>query len=114
MGATAAMMAAIAAAHAQRVQEITDAFRIAGATAPDRARSLAALGVQHTAEAEELAQAGVLVSGRASGTWYLDEAAIVARRDAGTKTPRWLLVVIIILAAVGVAAVGMLLASRQQ
>ncbi len=113
MGGAGAIVAAIAAAHAQRVQEITDAFRVAGATAPDRAQSLAALGVQHTAESEELARAGVLVPGRASGTWYLDEAAVVARRQAGTRTPRWVLVVMLVLVVVGAVAAGVLLASRK-
>lgn len=114
MGGAGAVVAAIAAAHAQRVQEITDAFRVAGATAPDRARSLASLGVEGNEVIDELARAGVLVSGRASGTWYLDEAAVVARRQAGARTPRWLLLVIIILAVLGAIAVGVLVAGRQQ
>lgn len=106
--------ALIFAAHARRVQEITDAFRVAGATAPDRAQSLAALGIEHIADAEQLAQAGVLVPGRASGTWYLDETAVVARRRAGSRTPRWVLVLLLVLAVLGAIAAGVLVASRQQ
>lgn len=112
MGATAATIAVIAAAHAQRVQEVTDAFRLAGATAPDRAQSLEALGVQHVAEAEQLAQSGVLVSGPRGGTWYLSEAALVAQREAAAQTPRWLLVVIVVLVAIGAVAIGLLVARR--
>lgn len=114
MGGAGAVVAAIAAAHAQRIQEITDTFRVAGVTAPDRARSLAALGIPHAAEAEELARAGVLVPGPGSGSWYLDEAAVVARRQAGARTPRWVLVVLLVLAVLGAVAAGVLLAGRNQ
>jgi hypothetical protein len=79
----AAAVAALAAQqHALQVQEVTDAFRLAGATAPERARTLAELRVAHAATAESLVKAGLLRPGAAAGAWYLDEAAVVAHRGA--------------------------------
>jgi hypothetical protein len=113
MSAGGALVAIMAAAHARRLQDVTDAFRLGDATAPERARSLEALGVAHAAEAAELADAGVLVPGRAAGTWYLSEAAVVARRRSKGGAPRRVLVVILILTAVMAVAAGVLLASRR-
>jgi hypothetical protein len=113
MAGGGALVAIMAAAHAQRVQAVMDAFRLAGATAPERARSLAALGLTHTAEAAELANAGVLVRGPGRDSWYLSEAAVVARRKAGRHSHRTaLLVLILLLVATGAVAVGMLLRNR--
>ena len=85
----AAAVAALAAQqHALQVQEVTDAFRLAGATAPERARTLAELRVAHAATAESLAKAGLLRPGAAAGTWYLDEAAVVAQRQARARRGR--------------------------
>ena len=109
---TGGALVAIIAAHARRTQEVTDAFRLAGATAPDRARSLAELGVRHAAEADELARAGVLVRGPRGDTWYLSEAAVVARRQTGARASRWVLVVAAVLLALGAVALGVLLADR--
>jgi hypothetical protein len=103
----------MAAAHAQRVQAITDTFRLAGATAPDRARSLAALALQDTAETAELARAGVLVAGDRPHTWYFSEAAAVARRDVGGRTTRRVLVVALLLTAVLALLAGVLIATRR-
>ena len=114
MSGGGALVAIMAAAHAQRVQAVTDAFRLAGATAPERARSLQALGVVHAAEAAELANAGVLVRGSGRDTWYLSEAAIVARRDAGARmSARALVLVVLLLAVVAAVGVGVLLAKRR-
>ena len=113
MAGGGALVAIMVAAHAQRVQEVTDAFRLGDATAPERARSLEALGVAHAAEAAELAGAGVLVPGPAAGTWYLSEAAVVARRQGdGTASRRVVVVTLILAAAVAVVA-GVLLAVRR-
>ena len=113
MSTGGALVAVMAAARAQRLQDVTDAFRLGDATAPQRARSLEALGVAHAAEAAELADAGVLVPGPAAGTWYLSEAAVVAQRRSGGRATRRALVVVLLLTAVMVAAAGVLLASRR-
>ena len=82
----AAAVAALAAQeHERRVQEVTDAFRLAGATAPARARSLAELRVDHADAAESLVAARLLQPGSAPDTWYLDEAAVIAQREARAR-----------------------------
>ena len=95
----------MAAQHAQRVQEVTDAFRLADATAPARARTLAELQIAHAAEVEELARAGVLVQGPRRDSWYLSEAAVVARRRGAGRLPRKIVVLLLVLA--GLLAVGL-------
>lgn len=82
MSAAGSLVAIIAAQRAQRLREVTDAFRLAGATAPERARPLAALGLGHADGFEALARDGVLLPGPDGDTWYLSEAAAIARRDA--------------------------------
>ncbi|GLC24673.1 hypothetical protein [Roseisolibacter agri] len=113
MAGGGAVVAIIAAAHAQRVQAVTDAFRLAGATAPERARPLAALGVGHESVVDELARAGVLLRGPGGDTWYLSEAAVVARRDARRNVPRVVLAIIAILVGVAVFLVGTLMRRAQ-
>lgn len=83
-----AFVAIAAAAHAKRVQDVVDAFRLADATAPARARSLADLAVVRDGVVDELSRANVLVPGAQAGTWYLSETAVVARRDAQSHTGR--------------------------
>ena len=70
-------MLASRAAHAQ--QRHLDAFRQAGATAPERAQPLAALGVAADSAFERLTAAG-LVRDAGGGRFYLDEVAVIARR----------------------------------
>jgi hypothetical protein len=77
-----AVVAAAAAAHRKRLQRILDAFRIAGATASDRALTLERLGLQECRELDELQGLRVIVPGAGSSTWYLSEGAYVAHRDA--------------------------------
>ena len=114
MAGGGALVAILAAAHAQRVQAVTDAFRLAGATAPERARTLDALGVAHAAEAAELARLGILVPGPGRDSWYLSEAAVVARRAAGARIgSRALVLIILLLVVVGAVAVGVLLRNRR-
>lgn len=106
------MVAILAAAHAQRLQEVTDAFRLADATAPARARALAELQVAHVAEAEELARAGVLVRGPARDSWYLSEAAVVARRHASARSSSKVIVLLCVVAGLVAVGLGVLLAMR--
>ena len=77
-----AVVAAAAAARRQRLERVLDGFRVAGATAPERGRSLANLGLAPSAEVEELMRAGVIVAGDQRSTWYLNEGAYVAFRDS--------------------------------
>jgi len=102
MGASVA--AAAAAAKRRQRERILDGFRLADATAPDRARSLAALGLDDDGEMEELMRDGVICSGHQRSTWYLNEAAFIALRDS---RPRQVLrVVLAIVVAVLVILVG--------
>jgi hypothetical protein len=114
MAGGGALVAILVAARAQRLQAVTDAFRVAGATAPERARTLAALGVAQAEEVAELARVGVLVPGPERDRWYLSEAAVVARRAAGARSgSRTLVLILLLLAVVGAVAVGVLLANRR-
>jgi DNA-binding IclR family transcriptional regulator len=61
---------------------IVDAFRLADATAPERAQTLDLLGVTRSRELNELSESGVLVPGPGSGSWYLSERAYITHRDA--------------------------------
>lgn len=102
MGAVGgAVGGAVAAAHAERGERVTDAFRLADATKPDRARTLAELKIEDLhREVRDMTGDGVLLPGARAGSWYLSEAAFVAHREAESrKTVR----VILILAALGVA-----------
>lgn len=112
MAAGGAVVAIIAAEHARRMQEVTDAFRVAGATAPERARSLEELNLAHVASgAEALARDGVLLPGRGHDTWYLSEAAVVARRRARARMPRpAVLLLAVLLLATGAILMGVVMA----
>ena len=89
-----AVIAAAAAAHTRRVRTLVDAFRLAGATAPERARTPESIGAARGAVFDELVRDGVLVAGPGAGTWYLGEAAYVARRDSRSARARRALVLV--------------------
>ncbi len=128
-GAMVAIHAAVAAAQAKT--RALDAFRVHDATAPDRARTLAEIGLAEQGNAvAELIEAGVIrgVDSRGRLTvfgdsvdrvaaYYLDEVAYIAHRDGkGRKTSRkeaGLIVLILLLAGVAVAALGLLLAANR-
>ena len=107
MGASAgAVAAAMAAAHAERIRNILDAYRTAPATTRVAARSPTELGLgDHQDALEELISAKVLVPGERAGTWYLDEKAYIAYRSRGEGRQRIVLVVIAALVAVLIAVV---------
>ena len=106
-GAMIAIHAAAAAAKAR--SDVLDAFRVRGATAPDRARPLYDLGLAlDNAALREFFAAGILrgvdargravMAGEMSGAgdrFYLDEAAFIAERDgtAGTVRSRQVLLI---------------------
>jgi hypothetical protein len=100
-----AVAAAAAAAHTKRVQMILDAFRVAGATAPERARPLEQLGLERSSELEDLIKHQVLVATSHGGAWYLSESAYIARRDSDASQTRR-----IVAFALAVALVGAMLA----
>ena len=100
-----AAVAAAAAAHRKRVQTILDAFRLADATAPDRARSLEQLGLERNDEVEEFIEQQVVVSVPRGGGWYLNESAYIAQRDAGN--PQLRRVLLVVAAAIAAAIVAL-------
>jgi hypothetical protein len=76
----------IAAASQQRELERTlECFRVADATAPDRAQTLDNLRLSDTAIVRRLAKAGVLLVGPVPGRMYLSEAAYATYRRGGNK-----------------------------
>jgi hypothetical protein len=79
MGGGAAV--AVIAARQRRIQEIVDAFRLADATAADRARSLDTLGLPHNGELQSLIVEGVLMPGAREGTYYLSEIGYIYKRE---------------------------------
>ena len=98
------MIAATAAAKRRRTSAIVDAFRLAGATAPERAASTEGLGLRGSRELEDLVTNGVIVAGSRAGTWYLSEAAYVEHRDARpARALRVLALVVLALTILGVA-----------
>ena len=107
-----AVAAAIMAAKAKRVQNIVDAFRVADATAPDRARSLAELGVVHDREADELTGDGALVAGKRANTWYLHEAGYIARRESQSRAAVRAVVIVVAIVALVLAVVAFGLSAR--
>ena len=102
----AGSMAAAAKAHAK----VLDGFRVPGATAPERARPLADLGLADDDRIlAQLVKAGVVRGVDARGrptvlgddlnrtaAYYLDEAAFVAHRDARSKSDSRLAVLVVI------------------
>ena len=86
MGAsTTSIIAVVAAAHARRLRETMDAFRLADATAPERAKPLEEIGARHQHEIDTLARDGILVQEPGGGGWWLSERAYITRRDRQPK-----------------------------
>lgn len=93
----------IAAAAAAAERRHLDALRVAGATAPARARPPEELGLARDDAFARLAKRGVLREA-GNGAVYLDEAALIAHRDR--RPPR--AVVVLLLAGLLIMA-GLLL-----
>ena len=98
---------AMAAARARRVRDVMDAFRLADATAPDRARSLDEIGITAPAEVAMLSEAGIVVQDPRSGGWWLSESAYIAHRDQQPKKAVRVLLVLITIALI-IVAFGMI------
>ena len=77
-----AVIAAAAGARRRRLAAVVQAFRAAGATAPDRALPLDEMLTGHAGEISRLANVGVLVTGPGDERWYLDEAAYASWQEA--------------------------------
>lgn len=103
---TGAMIAAAAAAKRRRTNAILDAFRLAGATVPERAASTEGMGLSSSRELDDLVTSGVIVAGSRPGTWHLSEAAYVAHRDA--RPARALRVLALVLFALTILGVALL------
>jgi hypothetical protein len=126
-GALIAAHAANAAAAKSR-EKVLDAFRMQGATAPERARPLAELGLPNDEKAfGTFVAAGVIrgVDSRGRPTvigdavnrtvaYYLDEPAFVAQRDqkTGGRQRRVILIVLLVFLAINILMLGVVLALR--
>ena len=109
---TGAVIAAAAAAKRQRTNAILDAFRLAGATAPERSASTEGLGLSGSRELDDLVSNGVIVAGSRPDTWHLNEAAYVAHRDA--RPARALRVLALVLFALTILGVALLIGIVEQ
>jgi hypothetical protein len=72
--------AVVAASGARAVSNVLTAFRLADATAPARARPLAALGVRPSRTVAKLERVGAIRPGTEPATCYLDERAWLAHQ----------------------------------
>jgi hypothetical protein len=100
MAAGGGAVGAIIAAKQLRVQRVVDAFRLADATAPDRARRLEDLGLVDGNETRDLIVEAVLLPGPRDGTYYLSEAGMIYRRD-DRKGLKALIIVMLVVLAIG-------------
>lgn len=105
------LIAAQSAQQQKAERALIDAFRIADATAADRAQSLSRIGVERTDVLTRLEAQGVLRS-VARDRYYLDEAAVVARRARSVgPSARRIIFVLALLAAV-LVAIGLIMATQ--
>ncbi len=87
---TAGIIAAAGAgagAAAKQMADTLERFRVADATAADRAQSLESLGLQHMGVVSRLIAAGVILPGTRAARFYLSEVAFAAyrRRQVGQQ-----------------------------
>lgn len=102
-----AVVAIIAAARAKRIEDILDAYRVAGATSADRAVEPASLGLtEHESEVADFLDDGVLVATR-GGAMYLDEERYIAYRKRSSSRSAKVVLAVLVIAAVVVAALVM-------
>jgi hypothetical protein len=87
MGAGAIAAVAAAGAAQRDVERTLECFRVADATAPDRARSLDQLGLVGGRGVNHLFAAGVILPGPTAGTVYLSEVAYAAFRRRRQRGP---------------------------
>ncbi|MDB4883173.1 MAG: hypothetical protein JWL95_1939 [Gemmatimonadetes bacterium] len=78
------------------MRAVVDALRMAGATTPDRAMTLEALGIRaEQSETRELIRDGVLLPGQSANSWYLSEKGYIAHRDARARRARTALLIVL-------------------
>ena len=123
-----AIIAIHAAAAAKARTSVLDAFRVRGATAPERSLGLAELGLDAgNAALIEMVKSGVVRGvdsrGRATvigdemarpETFYLDEPTVIAHRDRSTTTPNQMAILLAIAVALSLllAALTIMIRSR--
>jgi hypothetical protein len=96
----------VAAAAAREKADVLQRFRLADATASDRAQSLDSLGLQPNALVGRLMAAGVILPGSRANRVYLSEAALAAyERTTGNR--QRVVAAVIAAAALALGAVGM-------
>ena len=109
-----ATVAAIAAVRKRRRREILDAFRLADATAPERARTIESLGLAGNRELDHFIEERLIVPGSRAGSMYLDESAWVAHRDASSsRQMRIIAAAVLFLLALGAALLVNLVGGSQ-
>lgn|SRR5688500_17682013 len=100
------IIAAQAAQRKEAERALLDAFRLADATAAERAQSLTRLGVERTSAFAQLEAAGVLQSaGR--DRYFLSEAAVVAQRAPKSHASTRQLLVVAALVAVALVLLAL-------
>lgn len=110
MSVVPALIAAQAARRREEDAALLDVFRLADATAAERAQPLSRLQLVHSEAFARLETAGVLRSvGR--DRYYLDESAVIAQRSTGVKRPpAGVILVLGLLLLAGLMALGVLTA----
>jgi hypothetical protein len=103
--ATNGAIVAILAAQAQAERRAFEAFRVAGATAPERAQTLQAMGITESMALRALTNRGI-VSEAEPGHFWLDERKLAARSRAGKPALLAVIFVLLVIALIALA-VGM-------
>lgn len=96
--ATNGAIAAILAAQAAAQRRALEAFRVAGATAPERAQSLQALDIPESMALRALTNRGI-VREAGAGLFWLDEKKAHEQSRAGKPLVFAIIVLLLILAA---------------
>lgn len=97
------------AAQAQAERRVLEAFRVEGATAPERARTLAELDVPDSTAVRTFVKRGLLRE-EAGGRLWLDERAVAERSRPNKQALGVLMMVLALFGAIG--AVALVFANR--
>ena len=103
--ATNGAIVAILAAQAQAERRAFEAFRAAGATAPERAQTLPAMEITESMALRALTNRGIVREAE-PGHFWLDERKLAARSRAGKPAIALMVFVVLALALIALA-VGM-------
>jgi hypothetical protein len=103
-----AVVAIAASARMRRMQRVVDAFRLADATAPERARSFEEIGIDpRQSIVDDLVRRDVLAPGRKGGTFFVDERGYIAHREQRRRRARLAMVLVVVI-ALGVMGAGLM------